>query len=144
MKEKTLRGIQIFWSYFIGIGALAGALGFFISPEMMGAEGLLPPMLARLPMFAGMLQSLVWPGVALLCVNCLTNVVALVFIHKRKPAGRWLSLACGIILMLWICMEFYVFNGFPAACIAYFIFGALQTVGAVLWLRCYRRTTQSA
>ncbi|MCI2082115.1 MAG: hypothetical protein LKK19_04440 [Bacteroidales bacterium] len=137
MKPKTLRGIQLFWSYFIGIGALAGALGMFCS--FAGMEGMLPPMREKLPMFDVMLRNLTWPGVALLCANCIPNAVAIVLIHGNKAAGKWMSLACGIILMLWISVEFYIF-GFPALCIIYMAFGVLQTLGAILWIRSLRRS----
>ena len=46
---------------------------------------------------------------ALLIVNGLTNLTAAGLLLARKPAGAVLGGVFGVTLMLWICIQFYIF-----------------------------------
>lgn len=64
-------------------------------------------------------------GVALLIVNGLSNLTAAALLLARKKAGILLGGIFGVTLMLWICIQFYMFPlNFMST--IYFIFGLIQ------------------
>ena len=71
---------------------------------------------------------------ALLIVNGLTNLTAAGLLLARKPAGAVLGGVFGVTLMLWICIQFYIFPpNFMST--SYFIFGLIQAVtGYMAWV----------
>jgi len=141
---KTLRGIQIFWSLFIGLGALWGASTMFIDPsgKMFYMEELLPPMQV-LPYPEIFFTNLIFPGICLLLVNGITNIIAAILLLRKRKSGYYAGMICGIILMLWITVQFFVFplNGLS---IAYFIFGILQFLNGILLIRKEKNLCKSA
>lgn len=128
MKTKTLRIILIGWCLFIGLGAVAGATEMFIDPsgEATLMAGLLP-FLRKLPFADILFQNLIFSGISLLIVNGLTQLVSAVLLLKRHPAGSTAGMACGILLMLWICIQFVIMP-FNVLSTSYFIFGLLEAV----------------
>ena len=74
-------------------------------------------------------------GFALLAVNGLTQLLAAVMLIKKHRLANWAVLACGIILMLWIVLEWWVW-GFNPISNLYFVFGLLELAAAVY---CFRR-----
>lgn len=134
-RYEAARKVQIFWSLFIGVGAVAGAIGMSIRPDgsAIGMTGLLP-YFQVLP-FAGLLyQNFIFPSVALFCVNGLPNLIAAALLHQKKKAGTLLSGALGVTLMLWICIQFAIF---PANIMStsYFFFGLAQALtGYAAWV----------
>ena len=57
----------------------------------------------------------------------LTNLTAAVLLLKNRRAGAILGGIFGVTLMLWICIQFYMFPlNFMST--AYFIFGLIQTI----------------
>ena len=70
-------------------------------------------------------QNLTFSGIALLIVNGLTNLTAAALLFLKKRAGVILGGAFGVTLMLWICIQFYMF---PLNCMStiYFVFGLAQ------------------
>ena len=109
MKEKTLRCWLNFWTLFIGLGAVAGSLGMFVDPSgrTLGMDAMLP-YFQVLPLAESLYQNFTFPGVVL--------------------GGIF-----GVTLMLWICIQFYIFpRNFMST--AYFIFGLLEALcGYFLW-----------
>lgn len=120
--------ILIFWTLFIGVGAIGGSLCMFIDPtgKMMGMDGMLP-FFQVLPFANVLFQNLIFSGVMLLIVNGLTNILASILLFLNKKAGIILGTIFGFTLMLWIIIQFVIFP-FNFMSTAFFIFGFLQLV----------------
>lgn len=134
MTRKTLRRLLIFWAYFIGLGALLGSMMMFLEPKGMftNMDVMLPLLRDKLPWFEPLFDNFIASGVVLLLVCGITNYIsaALLHLHSRYD---WLGgFVCGVILMLWTGLEFYIW-GFVFASVLYFIFGLLQAITAILF-----------
>ncbi|MGN1306967.1 MAG: flavodoxin family protein [Faecousia sp.] len=131
---KTRRAL-LFWTLFIGIGAVAGATGMLADPtgKAMGMDAMLP-YFQVLPLAEYLYQDFVFPGIALLIVNGLTNLTAAGLLLAKKRSGVILGGIFGVTLMLWICIQFYMFPmNFMST--SYFIFGLLQAItGYMAWV----------
>ena len=127
-RDKIARRILIFWTLFIGLGAVAGALGMLIDPsgKSMGMDAMLP-YFQKLPFADVLFRNFTFSGIALLIVNGLTNLAAAVLLILDKKIGVILGGVFGVTLMLWICIQFYMFPPNFMSTI-YFIFGFLQAV----------------
>lgn len=132
---KTARRLLIFWTLFVGIGAVAGAMGMISDPsgKAMGMDSMLP-YFQRLPFADILFKDLQFSGIALLIVNGLPNLTATVLLLRNKKSGIVLGGVFGVTLMLWICIQFYMFPlNFMST--IYFIFGLLQAVtGYAAWI----------
>lgn len=116
----------IFWTLFIGIGAVAGALAMLLDPsgKALGMDAMLP-YFQSLPFAEVVFQDFVFSGWALLVVNGLTNLTAAALLIGKKHSGVILGGVFGVTLMAWIGIQFYMFPpNFMST--AYFIFGLLQ------------------
>ncbi len=130
MKEKsryrTARRVLIFWTLFIGLGAVAGALGMLLDPSgrALGMDAMLP-FFQVLPFADVLFQNFIFSGWALLIVNGVTNLTAAGLLLAKRRCGAVLGGVFGVTLMLWICIQFYIFPlNFMST--AYFLFGAAQ------------------
>ena len=130
MKQKSryriARRFLIFWTLFIGIGAVAGALAMLLDPSgrFMGMDAMLP-YFQVLPFADRVFQNFTFSGWALLIVNGLTNLAAAGLLLLKRKAGTVLSGVFGLTLMLWICIQFYIFPpNFMST--SFFLFGAAQ------------------
>lgn len=134
-----MRKIMIFWTLFIGIGAIGGAIGMFADPtgKLMGMDGMLP-YFQKLPFADVLFQNLLFAGIALLIVNGLTNITASIFLFMKKKVGMILGFVFGITLMLWICIQFYAFPA-NVMSILYFIFGFLQALAGYIGIVFYKQ-----
>ena len=123
------------WTLFIGIGAVAGASGMLLDPsgKAMGMDAMLP-YFQVLPLAEYLYQDYIFPGIALLIVNGLTNLTAAVLLVLKKKIGVVLGGVFGVTLMLWICIQFVIFPpNFMST--SYFIFGFCQAVtGYMTWV----------
>ena len=134
MKQKTsrynvARRILIFWTLFIGVGGKA-----------LHMDGMLP-YFQVLPFSDVLFRDLLFSGFALIIVNGLTNLTAAVLLLKKKKLGVILGTLFGITLMLWICIQFYMFDlNFMST--AYFVFGFLQTLTGYIAYRLLRSEEQ--
>ena len=132
--EPTRRAL-LFWTLFIGMGAVGGALMMLLDPSgrTMGMDAMLP-YFQVLPFADVVFQDLRFSGWALLIVNGLTNLTAAGLLMAKKPAGVVLGGVFGVTLMLWICIQFYMFPpNFMS--ISYFIFGLIQAAtGYMAWV----------
>ena len=127
-RYNVARIILIFWTLFIGLGAVGGALAMLIDPtgEATGMAGLLPG-LRKLPFADVLFQNLVFSGISLLIVNGITNLIAAVLLILKKRAGAILGCIFGVTLMLWITIQFFIFeSNFMSD--SYFVFGLLQAL----------------
>ena len=132
--NKLLRNIQIFWSLFIGIGAYGGAFMMIAYPSgIFGMNEMLPDM-QKLPFAEILFQSLLFPGIALLIINGFTNTISFILIFRRSKYAASSGMICGIILMLWITVQFYIFP-FNFMSTLYFVFGFLQAVNGFMYLK---------
>lgn len=125
----------MFWTLFIGIGAVAGSVGMIIDPsgKAMGMDAMLPYFQA-LPFANVVFQDFTFSGWALLIVNGLSNLTAAGLLLAKKKSGVVLGGVFGLTLMLWICIQFYMFPlNFMST--IYFVFGLAQAVtGYVAWV----------
>ena len=125
----------LFWTLFIGIGAVAGASGMLLDPsgKAMGMDTMLP-YFQVLPLAECLYQDFLFPGIALLTVNGLTNLTAAVLLLLKKKCGVVLGGVFGVTLMLWICIQFVIFPpNFMST--SYFIFGFCQAAtGYITWV----------
>lgn len=125
---QTARRFLIFWTLFIGLGAVGGALMMLLDPSgrAMGMDAMLP-YFQVLPFADVLFQDLTFSGIALLIVNGWTNLTAAVLLLLRKRSGILLGGIFGVTLMLWICIQFYMFPlNFMST--VYFLFGLAQAV----------------
>ena len=131
MSQKKLRNIAIFWTLFIGLGALAGGGCMVIDPsgKAMGMDAMLP-YFKVLPFADVLFKNYTFSGIALICVNGITQLVTTVFLFKRHRLSSSFTIGCGVILMLWICIQFYMFPlNFMSS--IYFVFGLLEAATGV-------------
>ena len=85
--EKARKWL-IFWTLFIGIGAVAGGLSMIIDPsgKMLHMDAMLP-FFQKLPFADVLFRDFLFSGFALLIVNGLTNLTAAVLLLRKKPLG---------------------------------------------------------
>ena len=144
LRYDTARKWLIFWTLFIGIGAVAGGLSMIIDPsgKTLHMDGMLP-YFRVLPFADVLFQDFLFSGFALLIVNGLTNLTAAALLLRKEKLGVILGGAFGITLMLWICIQFYMFPlNFMST--AYFVFGLCQAVtGSAAWARLRREEQRS-
>ena len=81
----TARKWLIFWTLFIGIGAVAGGLSMIIDPsgKALHMDGMLL-FFQVLPFADVLFQDFLFSGFALLIVNGLTNLTAAVLLLRKK------------------------------------------------------------
>ena len=144
IRYETARRWLLFWTLFIGIGAVAGGLSMIIDPsgKALHMDGMLP-YFQKLPFADTLFRDFLFSGFALLIVNGITNLSAAVLLLKKRRLGVILGGIFGVTLMLWICIQFYMFPlNFMST--AYFVFGLLQAVtGLVAWKLLRREEAQS-
>lgn len=132
---EPARRALIFWTLFIGLGAAGGAAMMLCDPtgKSMGMDAMLP-YFQVLPFAETVFQNFIFPGIALLTVNGLTNLAAAALLFARKKSGVILGGIFGVTLMLWICIQFYIFPlNFMST--IYFIFGFCQAItGYMAWI----------
>lgn len=131
---KFNRIMILFWTAFIGIGAVAGSMMFFLDPQGgFVMQEILPVMQSRLPFGKNLFSNFIFSGISLLMVNGISNLVAFTLIIKNKKSGYILGFCFGITLMLWIAIQFYVFApNVYVIDIAFFSFGLCQFINGYL------------
>ena len=84
---NTARKCLVFWTLFIGIGAVAGGLSMIIDPsgKALHMDGMLP-FFQVLPFANVLFQDFLFSGFALLIVNGLTNLTAAILLLKKKKS----------------------------------------------------------
>lgn len=127
-RYRPARRALLFWTIFIGIGAVAGPSAMLIDPSggLMGMDAMLP-YFQKLPFAEKVFQDFVFSGISLLIVNGISNLTAAGLLIANNRMGAVLGGVFGITLMLWICIQFYMFPlNFMST--AYFIFGFIQAI----------------
>ena len=132
---EIARRILLFWTLFIAIGAIGGAAGMLYDPtgHWMGMDVMLP-YFQVLPFAEIVFQDFTFSGWALLIVNGLTNLTAAGLLLARKKSSILLGGIFGVTLMLWICIQFYMFPlNFMST--IFFVFGFCQAAtGYAAWV----------
>ena len=118
---------------FIAVGAVGGAVMMWMDPSGVSWGG--EPMLDILRILSYIFfKDFIPSGFALLAVNGLTQLLAALMLFKKHRLAYWACLACGIILMLWIVLEWWVW-GFVALSNIYFVLGLVEAVAALIMIR---------
>ena len=121
---------------FIAVGAVGGAVMMWMDPTGVswGGEPMLDLLRAKMPWPEVLFKDFIPSGYALLAVNGLPQLLAALMLFKKHPWACLVTLACGIILMLWIVLEWYVW-GFVALSNIYFVLGLIEAVAAFYCIR---------
>lgn len=124
--------LEKFLTLFIGIGAIGGALMMWIDPMGVawGGEPLLEMLRDKMPWPDIFFRNFIPSGFVLLFLNGITQLAAVYLLFKKHPLAHWAVLVCGIILMLWIVLEWWVW-GFNAISNLYFVLGLVEVVAAL-------------
>ena len=127
-RYETARKFLIFWTLFIGIGAVGGAVMMLADPtgKIMGMDAMLP-YFQKLPFADVLFTDFTFSGIALLIVNGITNLTAAGLLFAKRKSGVIVGGIFGVTLMLWICIQFYMFP-FNFMSTIYFVFGFCQAV----------------
>lgn len=145
MLERCARGFSLFVNWFNGIcavvcGAAMMLLGLGVLPAEM--NNLMPlSIYVNFPFQEVFFTSHFCPGLALLLVNGVANIIALVFRFKgdRISSYRW-GVCAGILLIGWTGIEMiYLPN--PVS-IVYLAIGVLQLLASWWALRTWRCAAQ--
>lgn len=126
-----MRKFLIIFTLFIAIGAVCGAVMMWVDPSGNGWGGaaLLDMLRAKMPWPEIFFKDFVPSGFVLLAVNGLTQFLAALMLVKKLPQAFGVTLACGVILILWIVLEWWIF-GFNPVSNVYFFFGLVEAVAA--------------
>lgn len=130
--NRFLNGAMKFWTLFIGVGAVIGAVMMWIDPsgKMWMMDTILDMLREKMPWPDIFFRNFIPSSFVLLGVNGITQFFAAFLLFRRHRLAAPATLACGIILMLWIVVEWFVF-GFYGICNAYFTFGQLEAMTAL-------------
>jgi len=131
-----MRKFLIIFTLFIAIGAMGGAIMMWVDPSGNGWGGaeLLDMLRAKMPWPDIFFKDFVPSGFVLLAVNGLTQFLAALMLIKKLPQAYGITLACGVVLMLWIVLEWWIF-GFNPVSNVYFVFGLVEALAAFRALR---------
>ena len=126
MKSNKLRIALICLTLFVGLGAVWGGVTMLIDPSgaKFGYDGLLPG-LQKLPFADILFKDLVFSGISLLIVNGLAQLIAARLLIKRRKTAYKSAAVCGVLLMLWITIQFFIFP-FNWLSTTYFILGLAE------------------
>ena len=121
---------------FIAVGAVGGAVMMWMDPSGVswGGEPMLDLLRNKMPWPDVLFKNFIPSGFALLAANGLTQLLAALMLFKNHPWAYWAVLVCGVILMLWIVLEWYVW-GFVALSNIFFVLGLVEVIGAVCCIR---------
>ena len=128
--------LQKILTLFIGIGAAAGAVMMWIDPTgaTWGGEPLLEMLRAKMPWPDIFFKDFIPSGYVLLALNGLPQLLAALMLFKKLRLAPYVVLVCGIILMLWIVLEWWVW-GFNAISNIYFVLGLVEVIAAVITIK---------
>ena len=140
--DKLCRGFSLFMNWFNGICApLCGGwmmLSALVDLPLSWNDWMPLSIYDPFPFHDVFFTSHFWPGLALLLVNGVSNIVALVM-RGRGDTDAWITwcTVAGALLVVWTVIELvFIPNGIS---LFYFVLGVLQ-LAAALRLRSQRRT----
>ena len=120
---------------FIAVGAVGGAVMMWMDPTGLswGGEPMLDLLRAKMPWPELLFKDFIPSGFALLAVNGLPQLLAAIMLFKNHRWAYRVCLACGIILMLWIVLEWWIW-GFVALSNIFFMLGLVETIVSAICL----------
>ena len=140
--DKLCRGFSLFMNWFNAIGASVCGVWMMLSAlfdlPLSWNDWMPLSIYDPFPFHDVFFTSHFWPGLALLLVNGVSNIVALIMRRRHNMASwvRWCTIA-GLLLIVWTVTELVLIpNGMSAF---YFALGVLQ-LAAALRLRRQRAT----
>ena len=121
---------------FIAAGAVGGAVMMWMDPTGVswGGEPMLDLLRAKMPWPEVFFRNFIPSGFVLLAVNGLTQLLAALMLFKNHPRACCAVLVCGIILMIWIALEWWIW-GFVALSNIFFVLGLVESVCAAVCIR---------
>ena len=121
---------------FIAVGAVAGAVMMWVDPTGAGwgSTPMLDLLRAKMPWPDLLFKDFIPSGFALLAVNGLPQLLAARMLFKKHPWACPAALVCGIVLMFWIVLEWWIW-GFVALSNIYFVLGLIEAVVAIICIR---------
>ena len=139
MRFKVFKVIVLVISIFVGVGAFVGGIAMLIEPNgsILRMEAMLP-YFQVLPFADILFQNYIFPGIALIIVNGISNTVASILMLRNKRIGYILGTLFGFTLMLWIIIQFVIFP-MNALDIIYFTLGVLQLLTGYIALVSYNQ-----
>ena len=83
----------LFINLFIGLGAVYGSTMMFLAPDghLLRMENMIP-YFQVLPLAKYLYQDYIFPGIALLLINGIPNLISSYFIIKKKNCGNIISM----------------------------------------------------
>ena len=124
LNHTHLRKISIALHIFIGIGALAGGFAAVSNPE--SPMGISPEMLKN-----GPFDDFLIPGLFLMVVLGLGNLIAAAFTLKQHRWWPYISGGMGDILVLWIVIQCFILFTIAGLHVIFFTLGAVQSLLAI-------------
>ena len=117
---------------FVGIGAIAGAVMMWADPTgaSWGGEPLLEMLRDKMPMKDIFFNNFIPSAFVLLAVNGLPQIAAALLLFKQHPKALYAVLGCGILLMLWIVLEWWAW-GLNTMSNIFFILGLAEAAIAI-------------
>ena len=133
---RKMRTLQKILTLFIGIGAVAGAVMMWIDPSgaSWGGDPMLVLLRDKMPWPDVFFKDFIPSGFVLLFVNGITQLAAAFLLFKKYHHAHYAVLACGIILMLWIVLEWWAW-GFNYMSNIYFVFGLIEAATALICIK---------
>ena len=119
-------------SLFIGINAIIGSSLMFI--DKTGSLLKMNELLIYfkvLPLNNILFNDYLFSGICLLMINGITNIVGSIMLIKNKKISYDLEIIFGILLMLWIIIQFIILP-FNLLSLTFFLLGLIQTILAYI------------
>ena len=133
-KLTALARWALFWTLFIGVGALWGTVMMWAMANVVGMGPLLDQM-QKLPLANVFFTNFTWPGVFLLVIIGLPNLAGAALTLRCSRVAPFWTIGCGVILIGWICFQLFIAFGPNPLSLIYLVFGLTQATLAVAWTR---------
>ena len=101
-------------------------------------ETMLDLLRAKMPWPEVFFKDYIPSGFALIAVNGITQFTAALLLFKKHRFAPYAVLACGMVLILWIVLEWWIW-GFNAMSNAFFVVGLMEVSAGLLSIPGYRR-----
>ena len=130
---KALRVFQIVVTLFVSIGAVIGAVMMWTDPsgQSFGMEAMLDLLRAKMPWPEVFFKDYIPSGFVLIAVNGITQLAAAILLLKKHRLAPYAVMACGMILILWIVLEWWIW-GVNAMSNAFFIIGLMEVAAGLM------------
>jgi len=121
--------------FFLGISALAGAMGMILDPTGEGM-GMPPEMLEHTPF-----ESFLIPAIILGIFNGILSLVFATLIIRKNRLGSWFVLFQGGVLTIWLTIELFMDLFYAPLTLTYYLVAALLILCGIVMRKF--RTVQS-